>query len=95
VPQKMDPSKVPEPLRPFVPLFEKWGDAHSDFTRYALADRATGNPADMAELRDFHARLSRVDLSSCQEWLDGSLTESYERAKIYFTFLLFDELDIK
>ncbi len=95
VSQKMDPAKVPEPLKPFVPLFEKWGDARSDFSRYALADRAKANPAEMAELRDFHMRLSRIDLSSCQEWLDGPLTESYERAKIYFTYLLFDELEIK
>jgi hypothetical protein len=95
----MDPARVPEPLRPFVPLFEKWGDVRGDTTRYALMDQALADPAEMQELRDFHARLTRVDLGPCQEWLKGPISplrRNYERAKIYFTFLLmYGELEIQ
>ena len=33
---KMDPAKLPESLRPFIPMFEKWGVLGSDTARYAL-----------------------------------------------------------
>jgi hypothetical protein len=97
--RRMDPAKLPEPLRPFVRLFERWGDVGGDSSRYSLLDRALVNPVAMRELRDFHARLSRVDLGSCREWLDGPvspLAENYERAKVHFTLLLlYGELEIE
>jgi len=95
----MDPTKLPDPLLPFLPLFEKWGDVSSDTTRYALIDRALNNPAEMQELQDWHAKLSQADLSSCQQWLDGPISpleEKYEQAKVHFTYLLlYGELEIE
>ena len=95
----MDPAKLPTLLRPFLPLFEKWGDVRSDTTRYALLHRALGDPAEMQELRDWHVKWSRTDLSACQEWLNGPISpldENYERAKVYFTTLLmYGELEIE
>lgn len=95
--RQMDVSKLPEQLQPFLPLFEKWGDVNSDSHRYALADKAFEDPAEMRELKDWHDKLFATDLSSCDDWMDGPISpldENYERAKVYFTFLLFDELQL-
>lgn len=95
----MDAAKLPEPLQPFLPLFEKWGDVESDTTRYELIDRALNNPSEMQELRNWNALLSQTDWSSCQDWLDGPISplkENFERAKVYFTWLLlYGELEIE
>ncbi len=95
--RQMDISKLPKTLQPFLPLFEKWGDINSDSHRYALASRANEDAAEMRELKDWHDKLFATDLSSCDEWMAGPinpLDENYERAKVYFTFLLFDELQL-
>jgi len=95
----MDPAKLPESLRPFVALYEKWGDVESDTTRYALMDRALADPFEMSELKEWHAKLSKVDPASWEAWVFDAplspLDENYERAKVYFTgFLLYGELEI-
>jgi len=96
----MDATNLPEPLRPFLPLFEKWGDIRGDFSRYALIDQAAlENPAEMRELLDWHSKLSQADLTSCQKWLEGPISpleEKFEQAKVYFTYLLmYGELEIE
>src|SRR5437868_5942581 len=97
--RRMDPAKLPEQLRPFLPLFEKWGDVRSDTTRYALIDRALDDPSEMQELLDWHAKLTQTDLTSCQNWLEGPISpleEHYEQAKVYFTYLLmYGQLEIE
>jgi hypothetical protein len=97
--RQMDPAKLPAALRPFLPLFEKWGNVSSDSGRYALADRAETDPAEMQELLNWHAQLVMVDWSSLQDWWNGPispLTENFERAKVYFTsLLLYGELEIQ
>jgi hypothetical protein len=96
--RRMNPDRLPDAYRPFLPLFEKWGDVRSDSTRYELLDRAMDDPAEMRELQDWHEKLSKADLTGTGEWMDGPispLNENYERAKVYFTFLLmYGELDI-
>ena len=92
----MDPQKLPVSLRPFLALFEKWGDARTDATRYALVDRALNDPNEMAELKRWHELYSRVERSTFDDWLDGPLVDSHERAKVYFTeMLLYGELEIE
>lgn len=96
--KRMDPAKLPESLRPFIALYEKWGDVRSDTTRYALIDKALADPAEMAELKDWHAKLSQVDPASWEDWFSGPLDgdENYERAKVYFTdMLMYGELEIE
>lgn len=98
--RRMDPLKLPESLRPFVALYEKWGDVESDTTRYALMDRALTDPAEMAELKEWHAKLSKVDPDTWESWaFDGPMSpleENFERAKVYFTdLLLYGELEIE
>jgi hypothetical protein len=91
----MDSTKLPESLRPFFPLYEKWGDTRSDTTRYALIDRALNDPNEMAELNAWHALLSKVDPATYEAWLDGPLGESHGRAKVYFTeMLMYGDLEI-
>lgn len=96
--RQMDPMKLPEPLRPFLPLFEKWGNVESDSGRYALMDRAESDPSEMQELREWAIKLKQVNLDSCREWVDGPISpleDHYEQAKVYFTcLLLFGELGI-
>ena len=95
--RRMDPAKLPEVLRPFIPLYEKWGDVRSDTTRHALMDRALSDPAEMAELKEWHAKLSRIDPASWEGWFGGPIRgdENYERAKVYFTdLLMYGELEI-
>ncbi len=95
VSQSMDPAKLPESLRPFLALYEKWGAVGSDTARYDLFDRALADPAELAELKAWHARLSKVDPATYEEWLGGPLGESHERAKVYFTdMLMYFELEI-
>ena len=93
----MDVTKLPESLRPLLPLFEEWGDATSDTGRYALMDRALGDPAAMEELKEWHRRWIVIDPASWENWLDdGPLTGNFERAKVYFThMLLYGELEIE
>jgi hypothetical protein len=61
-------------------------------------DRALADPAEMQELRDWHAKLSALDLSNCRDWENGPISpldQNYERAKVYFTYLLlYGELEI-
>ena len=96
--RRMDPTKLPEVLRPFVALYEKWGAIGSDTARYELYDQAVSDPAEMAELKDWHAKLSRLDPASYEDWSRGPISpldENYERAKVYFTDLLvYGELEI-
>ncbi len=92
----MDPEKLAESLRPFLAVFEKWGDTRSDTTRYALLDLALNDPKEMEELRRWHKMFSRVDRKAFDDWLGGPLVESHERAKVYFTeMLMYGELEIE
>ncbi len=52
----MNPANLPETLRPFIPLFEKWGDVGDDLTRLELIRQALDDPAQMAELKEWHLR---------------------------------------
>ena len=93
---KMDPAKLPESLRPFIPMFEKWGVLGSDTARYALMDEALDDPDEMAELKRWHQLYSQVDRATFDDWLDGNLTESDELALVYFTeMLMYGELEIE
>lgn len=92
----MDPSKMPETLRPFVAVFEKWGDVRSDTLRHELIDRAVSHPSEMTELKNFHAHLSRVELATYEGWLNPKGAWSHEQAKVNFTLLLmYGELAIE
>jgi len=94
--QAMDPSKLPETLRPFVALFEKWGDVLSDTTRYKLLDRAEADPSEMEELKDFHARLDQIEPATYVDWLNPKEAWNHEQAKVNFTLmLLYAELEIE
>ena len=97
--RRMDPAKLPESLRPFIAMYEKWGDVRSDTTRYALLDLALAEPAEMAELKSWHQKLSLVDPASYENWMGGPISpleENYERAKVYFTdLLMYGELEIE
>lgn len=93
--QSMNPKNLPASLRPLLPLFEKWGHVGSDSGRYTLMDRALKDPNEMAELKAWHTEWSQIDIKTYGEWYDGSLSECYERAKVYFTdMLLYGELEI-
>ena len=54
--------------------------------------------AELAELKDWHAKLSRVDPAGWEDWFGGPISpldENYERAKVYFTdLLMYGELEI-
>ena len=94
--KKLDPEKLPESLRPFVPMFEKWGAIGSDTARYNLMDKAIDDPVEMAELKRWHELYLRVDRSTFEGWLDGPLVDSHERAKVYFSeMLMYGELEIE
>jgi hypothetical protein len=91
----MDATRVPEALRPLVPLVEKWGAVSSDFERYALAERAQADPKNMEELRTLAKQFTPELQKIAGEWMDREpITESHETAKFYFTGLLLDELDL-
>lgn len=97
--RRMDPAKIPETLRPFIPLFEKWGDG-DDLNRLELIKKALDDPAEMAELKEWHLKLSQVDRASYEEWLGGvpnkSVDDSFERDKVYSTdLLMYGELEIE
>ena len=63
--------------------------------RVLLYDRAVDDPAEMNELKEFHARLSRVDPATYEVWLNKG-DASYELHKVYFTLLLmYAELEIE
>lgn len=97
--RRMDAAKIPETLRPFIPLFEKWGEG-DDLNRLGLIRRALADPAEMAELKEWHLKLSQVDRASYDEWLGGVpsklVDDSFERDKIYATdLLMYGELEIE
>ncbi len=92
----MDPAKLPQSLWPFIPMFEKWGAVGSDTARHALMEIALNDPNEMAELKRWHQLYSQVDRATFDEWLDGNLSESRERARVYFTeMLMYGELEIE
>jgi hypothetical protein len=68
-PIHLDPAKVPEPLRPLIPLAEKWGIS-DDILRMDALDAASSD--ELAELRRIVA--SHEDL--LEAWLAGP--ESYQ-----------------
>ena len=62
-------------------------------------DRALNDPIEMAELKDWHAKLAQVDPATYERWMFGPISpldENYERAKVQFTdLLLYGELEIE
>lgn len=91
----MDPEKVPEPLRNYIEIVDKWGAVNSDSERYELADRAEADEAALEELRNFAASWTDAERETLDAWLDESpITESYEGAKFYFATGLVAELDL-
>ena len=85
--QKLDAAKVPEELRPLVPLAERWGIG-DDVDRNAKVDRST--PEERTELRSAIAPLD----SRITEWLNsfGQGAMSDEAAAFMYMQLAVEEM---
>jgi len=87
--QQLDATKVPEELRPLVPLAERWGIG-DDVDRNAKVDRAT--PEERTELRSALAPLD----SRITEWLNsfgqGAMTD--EAAAFMYMQLALEEMTV-
>ena len=95
-PRTMAPSKLPKTLRPFIDLFEKWGEISSDSRRHELLKRAEFQPSELQELKNFHDRLSQIEPATYKGWLQPEGPWSHEQAKVYFTLMLmYTELEIE
>lgn len=75
----LDPTRVPEQLRPYLPLAELWGVA-DDIDRERLIERAPDAAKD-----DLVAIVERID-GDLDDWLAGAEAESEQPSREYVAF---------
>lgn len=91
----LDAFRVPRELHGLMPIVQAWGAVAGEEERYRLADAAEADETLLAELERVPKLWTAKAAEAFEEWSDReTLTDSYEMAKFYFTFLLLDELSI-
>jgi hypothetical protein len=93
--RRMDPAKLPEALREFLPIFEAYGVLGGERAIAAMLETVEADPQRLAQLAEFARRYTPDKQDACDAWLARvDISRSYEAAKVYFFLVLADALTL-
>jgi hypothetical protein len=93
--QPMNPKKVPEILRPCIPLIEKWAPLGPSDELHQAALRLEANPEALKELEEFPKLWTEEHEDAFVEWQDREpITVSQESSRFGLFFALLDTLGV-